>query len=309
MSDTLRQRLCTVQLVPLTAFDEGGNLNLDPMRTHIRRLYDAGIRTFIPCAGSSEFHVLSIDEIVATIEMTREVVGDDAVVVAPIGFRTEHALELGNRAVEAGADCALVMPLVFPYLSDVGAKDYYLELLDNLDCPVLIYKKAEIPSDDLLLELADHEKLIGVKYAVNEMDAFNTAVQRDGGRLEWFCGNAERYAPFFALAGSTGYTSGAGNLCPRTTLAMHATLAAGNWDEALRLQKIILPIEHFRARCGNSFNISFLKYAIKQTGVDFGEPRPPYRRLTDAQRAEIDAMLPAIFEAENELAGATAAVS
>ena len=54
----LREQLHTVQLVPLTAFDASGNLNLEPMRQQIQRLFDAGIRVFIPCAGSSEFHTL-----------------------------------------------------------------------------------------------------------------------------------------------------------------------------------------------------------------------------------------------------------
>ena len=298
------EQLRTVQVVPITAYDSGGALNLDAMRALTRRMFDAGMRCFIPCAGSAEFHNLSDEEIVATIGMTREVVDDETVIVVPVGFQADRAIQLCEQAVDAGANSALVMPLSFPYLCDTGARDYYLRLLDGLSCPTMLYKKDAIPSDQLLLELADHPNLIGVKYAINDIDSFNRIVRDDGGRIEWFCGNAERFAPFFFLAGATGYTSGAGNVCPRVTLAMHAALASGQWDEALRLQRVLLPIEEFRARAANSFNISFLKYAITLTGLDFGPPRLPNRSLTDREKQEIDQMMGPILAAEQELADA-----
>jgi 4-hydroxy-tetrahydrodipicolinate synthase len=300
----LRAQLHTVQLVPLTAFDASGSLDLTPMRQQIQRLFDAGIRVFIPCAGSSEFHTLAADEIVAAIRMTREVVGDQARVIVPVGLQLRYAMDLGSRARDAGADAMLVMPLSFPYLSDAGARDYYVALMEHVGCPALIYKKDAIPSHELLLELADHPQLIGVKYSLADVTAFQKTVEQDRGRIDWFCGHAERYAPYFALAGAPGYTSGAGNICPRVTLALHAALAEGDYVEALRWQRILLPIEEYRARDGNSYNVSFLKQAIRSVGLDFGQPRPPYRRLTAAEQAEIDALVAPILAAEAELASA-----
>ena len=162
----------------------------------------------------------------------------------------------------------------------------------------MVYKKGDLPSDDLLLELAEHENLVGIKYAVNNMDAFIRVIRADQGRIDWFCGTAERFAPFYALAGAPGYTSGAGNICPRLTLAMHEAIGQGNWGEALRLQEILLPIEYYRSRENDSYNVSMLKHGIKQTGLDFGVPRPPQRQLTEPEMREIDEMLVPILEAE-----------
>lgn len=301
------QQLRTVQAVPITAFDAQGRLNLEPMQANTRRLYEAGIRVFIPCAGSAEFDSLSADEIVAAIGMTRETVGDDAIVMAPLGLQGQHALDVGRRSLDVGADCVLVMPLTVPYLSNAGAQDYYLAVVDELAAPTLIYKKAEIPSDTLLLEMADHPKVVGVKYAVNDVDAFTRIVAADEGRIEWICGSAERFAPYFMLAGASGYTSGACNLCPQLTLAMHAALAAGDYPQAMRLLEQLRPIEDFRARTGSSYNISFLKHAIRHLGLDFGQPRPPQRKLTADEMAEIDELVPALLQAEEELALAPAA--
>jgi 4-hydroxy-tetrahydrodipicolinate synthase len=301
MAGTLsREGLHTVQLVPITAFDEQGKLALAPMQTLTARLHAAGIRVFIPCAGSAEFHSLDPEEIVAAVRMTRETIGSDGVVLAPIGQWLEHAVRLGEASLEAGADALLAMPLSFPYLSDAGARDYYLSLLERLNCPMLVYKKDAIPSDELLLDLAGHPNLIGVKYAVNDLDAFTRIVQRDGGRIDWYCGSAERFAPFFMLAGAPGYTSGAGNVVPRLTLAMHAAASRGDWPEAMRLQAVIRPIEDYRARAGSSYNISFLKHAIRSTGLDFGLPRPPQRRLSEEEMHEIEALMGPLLEAERD---------
>ena len=302
------EQLRTVHIVPVTAYDQDGELALDPMRELTGRLHEAGMRVFIPCAGSAEFHSLTADEIVASIQMTRQLVGEDSVVMAPVGLQIGHALEVGRKSIAAGADALLVMPLAAPYLCDSGARDFYLTLLDRLACPMIIYKKAEIPSDALLLELADHPKVMGVKYAVNDIDAFTRIVRADGGRIEWTCGSAERFAPFFMLAGATGYTSGAGNLCPRLTLAMHAAAVAGDWNETMRLQQIIRPIEDYRARAGSSYNVSLLKDALRYTGLDFGPPRPPQRQLSAEEQHEIRALLCPILEAEAQLARAPAVV-
>jgi 4-hydroxy-tetrahydrodipicolinate synthase len=304
--ESIRERLRSVQLVPLTAFDRAGRLALQPMEAQTRRLFAAGIRVFIPCAGSSEFHTMSATEIEAVVAMTKSVVGDEATVIVPVGLQLQHALDTGRRALAAGASATLVMPLANPYLSDAGARDYYTQLMDTLGCPTIVYKKAPIPSDDLLLKLADHPHLVGVKYSINDTSNVQHVIAEDNGRIDWFCGNAERYAPYFFLAGATGYTSGAGNICPRLTLAMFHALAAGDFPEAMRLQAIINPIEHYRARDDSSYNVSFLKHAITHLGLDFGQPRPPYRRLTAEERHEIDALLPPILAAEEAMASLAA---
>jgi len=298
-------RLRTPQLIPMTAYDRNGDLNLAPMRQVTQRVFDAGIRVFIPCAGSAEFQSLSAEEILAAVEMTKDVVGDEAVVLCPVGQQLRWTLDLGRDAVMAGADGVLVMPLAFPYLSNVGAEDYYRAILDALKIPVLIYKKTEIPSDDLLLRLAEHPNLVGVKHAVNDVDAFRQVVTADNGRIGWYCGSAERFAPYYMLAGADGYTTGAGSICPRITLAMFDALSNGRWEEGMRLLDILRPIEDYRGRAGGSYNISFVKYALfRATGLDFGPPRPPGRRLTDAEMREIDEILVPILAAEEELAKA-----
>lgn len=294
-------RLRTVHLVPLTAYGADGQLNLAAQAEHIRRMSAAGIRVFMPGAGTSEFHSLSADEIVDIVRVTREAAGPDALVFAPVGLQIGHAIEIGVRSREVGAAGVMFMPFSHPYLSQTGIRDYYLQVMERVQLPALIYKKSPFPSDALLLELAAHPWVVGVKYAENNMQDFRRTVLADQGRIEWLCGSAERFAPYYMLAGSTGYTTGAGNLCPHLTLAMHAAFAAGEFAQGMELQQHILPIEDYRAKEGDSFNISMLKYALASLGTDFGPPRPPQRRLTASEEADIEKIARTVMQHEADI--------
>ena len=295
-------RLRGVHLVPLTAFDEQGKINFNLQEKHIARLSQAGIRIFMPAAGTGEFHSLSADEIVDVVRLTRTVAGPDALIFAPVGIQAQHAIDVGQRSLAAGADGVMFMPLLHPYLCDPGARDYYLQVLEPLGCPALIYKRGAVPSDKLLLELADHPQVAGIKYAENQMHEFRKTVLADRGRIEWLCGTAERFAPYYMLAGATGFTSGAGNLCPHLALALHTALAGGQYDEAMRYQQAILPIEEYRERAGESYNISLLKTAMQLLmGENFGAPRSPQRQIAASEHAEIVRLLKPVLEAEHEL--------
>ena len=296
-------RFATVQLVPLTPFSaDGEHVLADRLTAFVRKMYEAGIRVFLPAAGTGEFHSLAADEILACVEATRTAVGSEALVVAPIGLGLPFALQVGRRAFEAGADALLVMPPIHSYLHDSGLRDYFVTLADKLQLPLLAYKKGPFPSDELLLELARDGKLAGIKYAVNDVDAVSRFAAALDKRAGLYCGTAERFAPYYMLAGARGYTSGAGNICPRLTLAMHRALVRGDQAEARRILAIIRPIEDYRARAADSYNISMLKFALQVAGHDFGPVRPPLRRLTAQEEREIRAIVEPILAAEAELA-------
>ncbi len=296
-----RHQLRTVHIVPLTAFDRNDQINPEAQAAHTANLYEAGMRVFLPGAGTSEFHSLLPEEIVELVRITRQSTGPDALIFAPIGYQVGVGRQTAVAALKAGATGIMFMPFAHPYMSDRGAEEYYLSVMDAANCPTLYYKKAEVPSDALLLKLAPDSRSVGVKYSVNQMHQFRTTVSTDEHGLEWICGSAERFAPYYMLAGSTGFTSGAGNVCPHLSLAMHAAFASGDYAEGMRIQQLILPIEDYRARAADSFNISMLKYAITLTGADFGPPRPPQRTLTSEQEAEIRELMEPILQAEAAL--------
>src|SRR5262249_5469402 len=94
-----RSLLRTVHLVPLTAYDAAGKLALEVQKRHSARMSAAGIRVFLPAAGTSEFHSLSADEIVEIVRATRQGAGPEAQIFAPVGLQVQHAIDVGRRSL------------------------------------------------------------------------------------------------------------------------------------------------------------------------------------------------------------------
>jgi 4-hydroxy-tetrahydrodipicolinate synthase len=66
----------------------------------------------------------------------------------------------------------------------------------------------------------------------------------------------------------------------------------------MRYVRTLRPIEDYRARAGDSYDISMLKAALCLAGRDFG---PPQRRITADEESQIRILLEPILAAEAEL--------
>jgi 4-hydroxy-tetrahydrodipicolinate synthase len=291
-------RLDTVQLALPTPFTaDGSRVVPEVLAGHVHAASAAGITVFLPAAGTGEFHSLTVEEVLTCVSATRSA-SPSGVVYAPVGGAIGNAVQLARCAAETGADALLVMPLTHPYRSDAGYRDYFRAIADGTPLPLLAYKKEAVPSERLLLELGETGRLVGVKYAVNDLDAFTRFADACRGRLRLFCGSGERYAPFFLMAGAAGFTSGAANFCPRLSLGLQQASAGGRLAESLHLLQNLRRIEDYRAREGESYSISMIKYGLRLCGRDFGPPRPPQRRLTEEEETEIRWLLEPILAAE-----------
>lgn len=298
-----RGRLATVQFVPPTPMT-GDTERLRPelLEQLLGRMIGAGARVLLPAAGTGEFHSLSADEVLECVRVACQVADADCTVIAPVGLSLQHAIRIGRASAELGAAGLLVMPPVHPYVSDDGFAAYLRAIADAVPLPLLTYKRSAAPSDKLLLRLGEEGILAGVKYAVNDVDAVTRFVRATEGQLAVYCGTAERYAPFFMLAGAEGYTSGAGCVCPRLTLALHAALARHDYTTAMDLLHVLRPIEDFRARNADALNITLIKYAVELTGIPVGPPRPPQPSLSTQDQAAFEQLLEPILRREAALA-------
>jgi len=294
----------TVHLVPPTPFEPSGKrLNTDRLASETRIAVDAGIQVIIPGAGTGEFHSLSEAEAVTVLETVAKAIAGQREVslLAPVGLGIERAVRTGTIAKELGAAGLLVMPPVHPYLSDEGVAGYFETIRAETGMPLWVYKRGPIPSDAALVRLIESGLIAGVKYAVNDVQAVTSFVRDVAGRAEVVCGTAERFAPFFHLAGARGFTSGAAALFPRTSLKLHAALDAGDLPEAMRLRAILEPLENFRARQGDALNISVVKAALAILGRGVGPARLPNRPLTSGEIAELEAVVRRIQDFEDSI--------
>ncbi len=267
-------------------------LDLAALRKNLAFLLDHGIGVLYPCGNTGEFHSLTQEEWRGVVSETARIAQGRAVVLACVGYSAEAAIEMARYALERGADGVMVMPPMHTYRSAQGLVLYYRRIVETLDAPAVIYKRGEAPSDELLAELVRDDRVVGVKYAVNELNRFANVVARtQGTKAIWTCGTAERWAPFFALAGAQGFTSGIANFAPGLALEMMAALRSGDHPKAMRVRARALPFEELRARHEDANNVPAVKAAMECLGLSAGPPRPPLMQLSEEDHATMRRIL------------------
>ncbi|MHA2211123.1 MAG: dihydrodipicolinate synthase family protein, partial [Candidatus Thorarchaeota archaeon] len=150
---------------------------------------------------------------------------------------------------------------------------------------VVLYKKGALLTDSVLGKLIGHKNLVGVKYAFGRIVDFANTVQTLGKPIVWSCGTAERFAPFFWLAGAQGFTSGLGNFAPHVSKDMFNALRKNDYNEAMRIQNMISALEFIREGRGAANNVPVIKTMLDYIGLAGGTCRPPIHPLSDEERA------------------------
>ncbi|MBG6137646.1 dihydrodipicolinate synthase family protein [Longispora fulva] len=291
--DELRTALTGVVAITVTPFDDSGAFDQDGYAAGVARLVDGGIGVVTPNGNTGEFYALRPAECDRAVAVTCDVAGDRAVVLAGVGHDTATAGAMALAAAKAGARAVMVHQPVHPYQSERGWVDYHRAVADAVpDTGVVCYVRHPVATPAALSALATScPNVIGVKYAVPDVFALATAVAELGGRLTFSCGLAEMWAPFFWVAGARGFTSGLATVAPGLSLTMLGCLRAGDVAGAMRVWRLVRPLEELRARHGAEHNVSVVKEALAQVGVCGAGVRPPIIGLEAADRAEVTRIL------------------
>jgi 4-hydroxy-tetrahydrodipicolinate synthase len=281
----LQDRLKHVVVTTPTPFAADGAVALDAAAAHASWLADQGIRVLVPCGNTGEFSSLSLDEAKGLTAAVVDAVADRCVVVAGVGWSAPMAVELTRHAAAVGAHGVMVHHPGHTYIHPDGLRRYYGRVLEAADLGVVLYKRGPAVSDRLIAELVHDEQVAAVKYAVNDLNAFANLAAGAAEEVAWLCGTAERWAPFFALAGAHGFTSGLANVAPARALSLFELLAVGDYPQAMKLRAEVLAFEELRERHNSGNNVPVVKEALRLMGRDTGVVRDPLVRLEPEEAA------------------------
>jgi len=292
--ELLSTKLETINAISITPFNpETKAIDWTGVEQNINFLIDNGIEVIVPCGNTSEFYALSLEEAKEEIRRVVEIVNGRAVVVAGIGYSVPIAVELGIYASKVGADAVMIHQPIHPYITNRGATSYYRNIIEALDIPSIVYFKEPHISDEVIIELAPLDKLIGVKYAINDLPRFTKLVREvsPSHNITWLCGTAEKWAPFFYSSGAKGFTSGLVNVHPKLSFELLQALLDGDQEEVWKLWSIIMPFENLRAKYNNGNNVVVIKEAMNQLNLNAGITREPVDPLDEKDIAEVKAIL------------------
>lgn len=288
------KRFSTISGINIVPFIEGTKeIDWQGLDDNVNFLLQNGIKVIVPNGNTGEFYALTIEEANQVANRVTEVVNGRATVVAGIGYSVDTAIEMGKSALDSGADCVMIHQPIHPYITEAGAVEYYRKIIEGLDAPSIIYFKDVHLSDDVIKQLAPLEKLVGIKYAINDIQRVTQVIRSipKSCNVAFICGTAEKWAPFFYHSGAVGFTSGLVNVFPQKSFALLHALQEGDQDKVWDIWEEVVPFEDLRAKHNNGNNVVVIKEAMEQLGQRAGETREPVNPLSKNDRLELEELL------------------
>jgi 4-hydroxy-tetrahydrodipicolinate synthase len=289
-ADRLRSAIATVVAIPVTPFDEAGDIDWDAHTRVVRRLVDGGVTVLTANGNTGEFYSLAQDESRQVTESTIKAAAGSAEIMVGVGLDVATAIAAARHAATAGASLVMIHQPVHPYVSGEGWLAYHQAIARAVpDTGVVLYIRDTRFDGPLIRELGDHcPNVIGVKYGVRDPVSFAAAARDAGeGRFTWLAGLAELTAPGLWPVGARGFTSGLVNVAPAIPAAMLDALRRGDDAAAMTIWDAIRPFEELRGADSSADNVSVVKEALAQIGVCGRTVRPPSRLLGASARARV----------------------
>jgi len=275
-------------LIPAaTPFDPvTGRVDLVGMRANVRRWMETDIRGIVVGGSTGEAVLLDEEERTSLLEVTREVVPSDRLLVAGTGAESlRRTLRMTRAAADAGADAVLVQPPAFyrTAMTPELLADHYRRVADDAPVPVILYQvplkmsTLDMPNG-LLIELSRHENVVGVKDSRGVLEHIGTLADNAHPDFQVLVGNgALLYAAL--EVGAAGAILGVANLAPSKSAAIVAAFRAERTAEAGRLQEKVGPLHETVV---GGMGVAGVKAGLDLLGMRGGPPRLPLRGLDEA---------------------------
>ncbi len=223
-----------------TPFHDDESIDHETLREHAQRLETAGVDGHVPVGTTGESATMTHDEHIEVVETVIDAVEDVPVIAGSGSNNTREALELSERAAEAGADGLLLISPYYNKPEPDGMERHFRTIADAVDLPQIIYNVPSRTGRDIAVEtaasLAEHENIVGYKAASGDLNRVGEVIERT--RDENFAvlsGDDALTLPIIANGGS-GCISVAANVEPERTVALVGAALADDFDRARELQ-------------------------------------------------------------------------
>ncbi|TDD69835.1 dihydrodipicolinate synthase family protein [Jiangella aurantiaca] len=274
MNQHLAQALNGVVAVLVAPFRHGsGPFDADRCTALTARVIGAGIPAVTALGNTAEVYQLDGSEREAMLRAVADG-SDGAVRIAGLAGSASEVLRNADLAASLGYDAVMLHEPADPLTDDSGVRAYIIDLVERMPLPTVLYVRSGRLITGAVAELAAHPAVVGVKYAVPDLAALQELMS-DGIDCVWVNGAAESRVPATAGLGVRGFTSGLANVRPDLALAVHAAARDGDAAALAEVLEPILAFERLRNRDGGRHNVAVVKQALRLSGFDVGDVRPP----------------------------------
>ena len=188
-----------------------------------------------------------------------------------------------------GADALLQVTPYYNKTSQRGLVKHFTTIADNVNIPIVLYN---VPSRtgvnigvDAYIEMSKHPNITAVKEASGNMSTVMAISAYTD--LDIYSGNDDEALCCLALGGK-GLISVTSNVAPREKHDEMKLYLEGKHEEALEIQKKILPLDKAMFMDVNPIPV---KEALNIMGFKAGECRLPLCSMTDEMKAKLKSVM------------------
>ncbi len=281
----------------VSPIDATGRVNSEVLTRLTDDLVAAGVHGLTPLGSTGEFAYLNTEQRTDIVRTTIEAAAGRVPVVAGVASTTTaDAVAQARHYAKLGADGILaILESYFP-LADAQVEAYFRAIADSVDIPVVLYTNPQFQRSDLSLDviarLSEHPRIRYIKDASTNTGRLLSIMNRCPG-LKVFSASAHIPAAVM-LIGGVGWMAGPACVIPRQSVRLYELCRAGQWPQAMELQRALWRINEIFAR----FNLAAcIKAALTLQGYDVGDPLAPQRPLGAEERRTVAAALDAVATA------------
>jgi 4-hydroxy-tetrahydrodipicolinate synthase len=275
----------------VSPIDSGGRILTDVLGRLCDDLIKAGVHGLTPLGSTGEFAYLSREQRKTVVQATIEAAGKRVPVIAGVGSTsTADAVEQAKTYQKLGASGILaILEAYFP-VKDAQVESYFRAIADAVDIPVVMYTNPQFQRSDLTLDviarLSEHPRIGYIKDASTNTGRLLSIMNR-APRMKVFSASAHIPAAVM-LIGGVGWMAGPACIVPRQSVKLYDLCRAGQWREAMTLQRDLWRINEAFAR----FNLAAcIKAGLQIQGYAVGNPVPPQAALSADERKQVGAIL------------------
>lgn len=273
--------IMTAIVTPLNA---DRSLNEEQLKKLIDFQIDHKVQSLLALGGTGEYTALSAEVRRQTVDAAVKFAdGRLPVVIGNLETGIGESIAFTRYCADAGADAVMVMTPYYVHASQQGLIDFYMELDQSVDIPLLVYN---IPyrtcvnmTADTLEYLTGHMKhLVGIKECNNSPAQAIDMIRRVGSKINFLSGEEFLSVMLMAL-GAKGAVMASANLIPDVWVKIHRLVSEHKTQDAMDL---FGNYTELIAAMFSETNPGPLKYGMELIGVPCGSTAIPLTPVSDA---------------------------
>ena len=276
----------------VTPMHQDGSIDDEALSALIEFHIDAGSDAIVAVGTSGESATLTVPEHASVIKRVIERVAGRIPVIAGTGANaTAEAIELTQRAADAGADACLLVTPYYNKPTQEGLYQHFTAIAKAVSIPQILYnvpgRTALDMSPQTTARLSSVSNIIGIKEAFGTVERIRELVELCSDNFMIVTGD-DATAMESMLAGAHGDISVSANVVPRQMHEMCMAAIAGNREQAQAIEDVIVDLHTVLFHESNPIPV---KWALHAMGKIESGIRLPLTTLDEQHHESVRAAL------------------